>query len=129
MQRILIIITFGVCLVGINSDYYAHLCQKYPFLTTEIGQKAAANDLSKEHGSQYFIDCSTVHPIACEKPSFSLRLHSGFRVLIATVSFKETCIKHFFKNKIITSEIISNICLVKQLYAGYYTYGLGKIRF
>ena len=127
MRKILILMALVLILIGINSDYYVNLCQKYSFSPTR--QQKQSTDLSDVNTSQYFFESSDFHPVAYEKPSFSLRLHSGFRLLILTISFKEICIKQFFKNKFLTSEIISNICLVKRLHAGYYTYGLGKIRF
>ena len=128
MRKILILMALILILIGINSDYYVNLCQKYSFHSPTIQQKQSA-DLSDVNTLQYFFENSDFQPITYERPSFSLRLHSGFRLLILTISFKETCIKQFFKNKFLTSEVISNICLVKRLHAGYYTYGLGKIRF
>jgi hypothetical protein len=128
MRKILILFTFILFVIGINSGYFHELQQKQSSLFKTIEQEDN-KDFSVENNSQFFFEASHIIPVACEKPSFSLRLHSAFRLLIFTISFKEVCIKQFFKNRLLISETISNICLVKQLHAGYYTYGLGKIRF
>lgn len=128
MRKILILFLFMLFLIGINSDYFREFQQKQSFYSDKAEQKDDA-EFPLVESPQFFIEASCLLPVACEKPSFSLRLHSAFRILIFTISFKEICVKQFFKNRLLISETISNICLVKQLYAGYYTYGLGKIRF
>lgn len=128
MRKILIFFTFISFLIGINSDSFHKFLPKQSFLFKTIEQ-GDNKDFLVRNNSQFFFDASHITPVACEKPSFSLRLHSAFRLLIFTIPFKEVCIKQFFRNRLLISETISNICLVKQLHAGYYTYGLGKIRF
>lgn len=82
-----------------------------------------------ENLSETFIETTQSLPIACEKPSFSFRLYTAFRLLITPVACKENFFKQFFKNKLFVSEVVSATYFGKRLYAGYYTYGLCKIRF
>ena len=126
MSKIIILLAFLTILIGINSGYFHDLPQKYiPISQSEQGK---CNDFSDENSVHFLSENSEIVSIAGEKPSVSVRLYSAFRLLLITISLKEICFKQFFKNKLIIREIISNICLVKRLHAGYYTYGQGKIR-
>lgn len=99
--------------------------------------KSLASDLLQQEGAGThvkniagtFIETTQSLPTACEKPSFSFRLYTAFRLLITPVACKENFFKQFFKNKLAVSEVVSATYLGKRLYAGYYTYGLCKIRF
>ena len=127
MRKILILLMFILSLMGYNSDFFREFQQKLHFFSSTI-EDDDNTDFSVNNLPLFFFEDFHLLPITFEKPSSSLRLHTTFRVLIITTSFKEICFKQFFKNRLLTSNIITNICLVKRLHAGYYTYGQGKIR-
>ncbi len=127
MRKTLVLSVFILLLIGISSGYF-HAFRQGQFSQPQTTEQENKDDALHKNSLQFLSEDLQILTVAGEKPSFSIRLYSAFRLLVVTIAFKEICFKQFFKNKLTTSEITSNICLVKRLYVGYYTYGQGKIR-
>jgi len=126
MRKLLILLVLILSLIGYNSDFFREFQKKQHIVSYTIEEDSI--DFSANNTLCFFFEDSHILPITLEKPSSYFRLYASCRVLIIAISFKEICFKRFFKNRLLTSEIITNFCFAKRLYAGYYTYGQGKIR-